>query len=140
MEFEIKVEDTTPDEYIFRLEDFAPSAGGRQGSLDLLLSAPGDGYVICAAAIYGADGSLDTLASTRTMLSHGGNQLKLELDFAEGETCKLFLLDGDSLIPLADCQEVRLIEDLGRLQGKQQSAAERFLTRMTQIVGETALK
>ena len=140
VEFEIKVEDTTPDEYIFRLEDFAPSAGGGQGSLDLLLSAPRDGYVICAAAIYGADGSLDTLASTRTMLSHGGNQLKLELDFAEGETCKLFLLDGDSLIPLADCQEVRLIEDLGRLQGKQQSAAERFLTRMTQIVGETALK
>lgn len=140
VEFEIKVKDTTPDEYIFRLEDFAPSAGGRQGSLDLLLSVPRDGYVICAAAIYGADGSLDTLASTRTMLSHGGNQLKLELDFAEGETCKLFLLDGDSLIPLADCQEVRLIEDLGRLQGKQQSAAERFLTRMTQIVGETALK
>ncbi len=140
VEFEIKVEDTTPDEYIFRLEDFAPSAGGRPGSLDLLLSAPRDGYVICAAAIYGADGSLDTLASTRTMLSHGGNQLKLELDFAEGETCKLFLLDGDSLIPLADCQEVRLIEDLGRLQGQQQSAPERFLTRMTQIVGETALK
>lgn len=140
VEFEIKVEDTTPDEYIFRLEDFAPSAGGRQGSLDLLLSAPRDGYVICAAAIYGADGSLDTLASTRTMLSHGGNQLKLELDFAEGETCKLFLLDGDSLIPLADCQEVRLIEDLGRLQGQQQSAPERFLARMTQIIGETALK
>ena len=133
VDFEIQVVDHTPDEYLYALEDFTPSKAGTPGSVELLLSAPRDGYVVCAAAIYNPDHSLKDLTSTRTMLSQGGNTLTLELDFAEGETCSLFLLDGESLAPLSESKTVLLSSTQGRLQDTDLGTVEGLLARMDRI-------
>lgn len=133
VDFEIQVVDHTPDEYLYAVEDFTPSKAGTPGSVELLLSAPRDGYGVCAAAIYNPDHSLKDLTSTRTMLSQGGNTLTLELDFAEGETCSLFLLDGESLAPLSESKTVLLSSTQGRLQDTDLGTVEGLLARMDRI-------
>lgn len=134
VEFQINVVDNTPtDRYIFALDGFTPAAGGQAGSVDVLISAPKDGRVVCVAALY--DGEKMKDAGTKdVVLSKGANVVTLDLDGTEGETCKLFLLEGGTWAPLAEHQEETLSAPAGQRLSIEPDQTDAFLAWMGQMV------
>ena len=68
------------------------------------------------------------------MLSKGANVVTLDLNGTEGETCKLFLLDGGTLAPLTECREEALSAPMGQRLSIMPDWTDTFLTRMGQIM------
>lgn len=134
VEFQINVVDNTPtDRYIFALDGFTPAAGGQAGCVDVLISAPRDGRVVCVAALY--DGEKMKDAGTKdVVLSKGANVVTLDLDGTEGESCKLFLLEGGTWAPLAEHQEETLSAPAGQRLSIEPDQTDAFLTWMGQMV------
>lgn len=134
VEFQINVVDNTPtDRYIFALDGFTPAAGGQAGSVDVLISAPKDGRVICVAALYDGEKMKDA-ATMDVVLSKGANVVTLDLNGTEGETCKLFLLEGGTWAPLAEHQEETLSAPAGQRLSIEPDQTDAFLTWMGQMV------
>lgn len=130
VKFQIQVVDNTPtDRYLFALDGCTPAAGGQSGSVDVLISAPRDGRVICAAALYDGEKMKDAVTKD-VVLSKGANVVTLDLDGTEGETCKLFLLEGGTWAPLAEHQEETLSAPAGQRLSIGPDRADAFLTWM----------
>ena len=118
VDFQIQVTDTTPeDRYLFDLDSFTPGSDGQPGSANVLISAPKDGLVLCAAAVYDSTGKLENLGMETLTLSKGPNLVSLALDSSAGSTCRIFLLDGNTYAPLLPALDRTLVATQQQAQG-----------------------